>query len=45
MFRVLSTPIIRSTLTVSTASGTGHTSVQLRSSDVADFKLGHVRGR
>jgi hypothetical protein len=25
MFRVLSTPIIRSTLTVSTASGTGHT--------------------
>ena len=27
MFRVLSTPIIRSTLTVSTASGTGHTSV------------------
>ena len=32
MFRVLSTPIIRSTLTVSTASGTGHTSVQLPSS-------------
>ena len=28
MFRVLSTPIIGSTLTVSTASGTGHTSVQ-----------------
>jgi hypothetical protein len=27
MFRVLSTPIIRSTLTISTASGTGHTSV------------------
>ena len=29
MFRVLSTPIIRSTLSVSTAPGTGHTSVQL----------------
>ena len=29
MFRVLSTPIIRSTLTVSTAYGIGHTSVQL----------------
>jgi hypothetical protein len=28
MFRVISTPIIGSTLTVSTASGTGHTSVQ-----------------
>ena len=27
MFRVLSTPIIRSTSTVSTAPGTGHTSV------------------
>ena len=32
VFRVFSTPIIRSTLTVSTASGTGHTSVQLPSS-------------
>ena len=31
MFRVLSMPIIRSTLTVSTASGAGHTSVQLPS--------------
>ena len=39
MFRVLSTPIIRSTLTVSTASGTGHTPVQLPSSNVAEFKL------
>ena len=39
MFRVLSTPIVRSTLTVSTASGTGHTSVQLPSSNVAEFKL------
>ena len=27
-FRLLSTPIIRSTLTVSTASGTAHTSVE-----------------
>ena len=39
MFRVLSTPIIRSTLTASTASGTGHTSVQLPSSNVAKFEL------
>jgi hypothetical protein len=39
MFRVLSTPIIRSTLTLSTASDTGHTSVQLPSSNVAEFKL------
>ena len=39
MFRVLSTPIIRSTLTVSTASGTGHTSVQLPSSNVAKATL------
>ena len=39
MFRVLSTPIIRSILTVSTASGTGHTSVQLPSSIVAEFEL------
>ena len=38
MFRVLSTPIIRSTLTVSTAFGTGHTSVQLPSSNVAEFE-------
>ena len=38
MFRVFSTPIIRSTLTVSTASGTGHTSVQVPSS-VAKFEL------
>ena len=38
MFRVLSAPIIRSTLTVSTASGTGHTSVQLSSSNVAEFE-------
>jgi hypothetical protein len=45
MFRVLSTPIVRSKLTVSTASGTGHTSVQLPSSNVAEFKLGHVGGR
>ena len=45
MFRVLSTPIIRSKLTVSTASGTGHTSVQLPSSNVAKIKLGHVGGR
>ena len=37
MFRALSTPIIRSTLTLSTASGTGHTSVQLPSSIVAEF--------
>ena len=37
VFRVLSTPIIRSTLTVFTASGTGHTSVQLLSSIVAEF--------
>ena len=37
MFRVLSTSIISSTLTVSTASGTGHTSVQLPSSNVAEF--------
>jgi hypothetical protein len=37
MFRVLSTSIIRSTLTVSTASGTGHTSVQLPSS-VTEFE-------
>ena len=37
MFRVLSTLITRSTLTVSTASGTGHTSVQLPSSNVAEF--------
>jgi hypothetical protein len=37
IFRVLSTPIIRSTITVSTASGTGHTSVQLPSSNVAEF--------
>ena len=42
MFRLLSTPIIRSTLTVSAAAGTGHTSVQLPSSNVAEFKLGHV---
>ena len=39
MFRVFSTPIIRSTLTVSTASGTGRTSVQLPSSNVAKFEL------
>ena len=39
MFRVLSTPIIRSTITVSTASNTGHTLVQLPSSNVAEFKL------
>ena len=37
MFRALSTPIIRSTLTVSTASGTGHTSVQLPSSNVTEL--------
>ena len=45
MLRVLSTPIIRSTLTVSTASSTGHTSVQLPSSNVAKFELGHIGGR
>ena len=39
MFRVFYTPIIRSTLTESTASGTGHTSVQLPSSNVAEFEL------
>jgi hypothetical protein len=44
MFRVLSTPIIRSTLTVYTASSTGYTSVQLPSSNVAVFKLCHVGG-
>ena len=38
MFPLLSTPIIRSTSTVSTASGTGHTSVQLPSSSVAKFQ-------
>jgi hypothetical protein len=37
MFRVLSALIIRNTLTVSTASGTGHTSVQLPSYKVAEF--------
>ena len=47
MFRVLSTPIIRSTLTVSTASGTGRTSVQRPSSSVAEYELqlSHVGGR
>jgi hypothetical protein len=44
MFRVLSTLIIRSTLTVPTASVTGRISVQLPSSNVAEFKLGHVGG-
>ena len=39
MFRLVSTPIIRSTLTVSTATGTGHTSVQLPSSNVTEFQL------
>ena len=45
MFRVLSSTIIRGTSNVSTAYGTGHTSVQLPSSNVAGFELGHVGGR
>ena len=36
--------IIRSTSTVFTASGTGHTSVQLPTSNMAEFELGHVGG-
>ena len=40
MFRVLSTPIIRSTLTVYTAPGTDHISVQLPSSNVATLEEG-----
>ena len=42
MFRVLSTPIIRSTYTVTTASRTGHISLQLPSSNVT---IGHVGGK
>ena len=45
MFRVLPTPIIRSTSTVSTSSGTGNTSMQLQRGRVREFKLGHVGGR
>jgi len=47
MFWLLSTLIIRSTLTVFTASVTCHTrtTVQLRFSKVAEIELGHVWGR
>jgi len=45
MFRVLSTTIIPSTSNVSTDSVTGHTSVQLPSSNVDDFELCHVGGK
>jgi len=45
MFRVLSTTNNRSTSNVSTASVTSNTTVQLPSSNVADFEIGHVGGR
>ena len=45
MFPGLSTLSIRRTSNVSTATVTGHTSVQLPSSNVAEFELCHVGGR
>ena len=42
MFRLLSITIVRSTSNVSTEYDSGHTSVQLPSTSVAEFEQGRV---